>query len=559
MGVESYYREHRSLKNIDSFFGKFLKDIGPDYLDFKYADQICNRILGSTFNYAFVQQVEEELRIFENCDLEGFYERFGESMQFKLRSLMSVLMRICCVSITFNITVSKESQNLTLNTVEELIKSSKSIYNYISYDERIWNENFLSLIMNVICEFFSISIKQYNIRNNDTDFSQIFPEKLTPGGHLSQFKVALVSSYKFHDYFLISKTESIINLQPLNCYDCKQEMINTEHAVPLKYSEFSLSQEKFYVNPYICKICAINKYCSLDLNKLTAPYFENSSCHHKFCLSCIQARLPRIFEANLAENEKKTALDRNPSSFSCMSASFENNSIDLSQPKDEMKCFVKNCNACISLGELNVFLEQNKITNPEKRCEICMGLLREITIKNKKKGNKFFQCYGCNFIFCATHKKVAWECYCLCDHCHSALKDEFVFDELSGEIYQYFECEKCKITICSECKEKVKGALGPCNCKCISCENKILLRSEIKIKKCPDCLNICDECFLVLKWEKVQYCEVCERNTCRTCINTILREEKKEKDSLKRCGYCLRKEKEKNKSFFAKFHKNFLM
>ena len=65
MGVESYYREHRSLKNIDSFFGKFLKDIGPEYLDFKYADHICNRILGSTFNYAFVQQVEEELFLFK--------------------------------------------------------------------------------------------------------------------------------------------------------------------------------------------------------------------------------------------------------------------------------------------------------------------------------------------------------------------------------------------------------------------------------------------------------------------------------------------------------------
>ena len=560
LGIESYYRENRSLKNIDSFFGKFLKDIGPEYLDFKYADQICNKFLGSTFNYVFIKQIEDELLIFEDCDLEGFYERFGESMRFNCRNLMSGLMRICSVSIIFNITVSKESQILTTNTVNELIKSSKFIYNCIGFEERIVHENFLNLIMNVICEFFSISIKQYNIRNNEVDFSQTFPENSTPSGPLSSFKVAFVSSYNIHEYYLISKTESAINPQPLNCYDCKNEIISTENATPLKYPELSPSQGTFYVNPFICKLCAINNYCSLDMNKLEAPYFESFTCHHKFCLSCLQARLPRILEANLAENEKiqfqlsqkPNTQANNPNSISDQTLP-DAGAIDLSQKQDKMKCFVKNCELCLSLTELNIFLEKNKINNPKKICEMCgVCTLNEITIQNKKKGAKFFKCCSCNIVFCATHKKNAVKCYCLCEHCGLALKDAFIMEEMNGEIYQYFECEKCQIITCSECKQKVKRFLGPCKCKCITCANKILNRSETKMKKCWDCFNVCDGCFLILDGEKVNYCGNCERNTCRTCINVILREEKEEKGKLRRCGYCYWKEKGRKKPFYEK-------
>lgn len=563
LGVESYYKANRSLKNIDSFFGKFLQDIGPDYLDFKYADQICNKILGLPFNYVFIQNLEEELRFFEDCDLEGFYEIFGESMKFKLRNLMSVLMRICSVSVTFNITVSKESQNLSKNTVDELIRSSKYIYHYIAYEERIPNEIFSGLIMNIICEFFSISVKQYNIKNIELDFSQPFPENSTPASSLSSFKIALVSSFNIHEYYLISKAESMINPQPLNCYDCKQEIISTQDAIPVKYSKLSFSQGRLEVNPFICKFCASKNYCSLDMKKLVPPYFENYTCHHKFCPSCLQSLLPQIFEANLSENEKmKQILVPKPENQAKTHQTTNNtvipdkkdiNALVSYHNNGGIKCFSKNCGSYFSLADLNAFLEVNHITSPKKLCEMCgVGVLIEKSVRNQKKGAKFFTCSGCKYVYCATHKKIAFKCYCLCEHCGSALKDVFFLEEMNGEIYQYLECEKCKKILCFECKQEVKKFLGPCKCKCMTCENKILFRSESKIKKCPDCLNVCDECFLVLDREKVSYCEVCNRNTCRICINSLLSEEKEEKENFRNCYYCFWGEKGKKKPFLEK-------
>ena len=316
--------------------------------------------------------------------------------------------------------------------------------------------------------------------------------------------------------------------------------------------------------------------CSLCLAPVRkCDVFENKTCHHRYCIYCLQEMDIKFFTmcylkkcistldplaikkfVNDYEQQKKNENFENGTSQksgekkdqieyktcnNCrlqrdQSKMFENTcghrfcNYCMQSKIDERSrfCPVMTCPKYFDTKKLGLYMEQlvrDSMTSMKINCKSC----KDQSELQYQKGAKpdYFKCSKCSTVTCLRHHDLMVNCNCSCDKCLSTF-------ELNIKT-MIKSCRKCgKRQLCAVCRDLDVDPRG-CSCVCKNCLGKKSNKADRFCEKCLDQQTQCVECNDVLD-ECNEVFQPCGHKICITCQQMAFERDPKAKSYS--CSLC---------------------